>query len=133
LIFVLLCLTVNRKSEIIVNIKDSDDSRFLPHDLFIQGNLMNSLKRLHKQISALYDAEFEARDVEFAIAKLGGAKERAVWSVYQKIGDVLRADLARSSLSKGFDERMSARLATEPSALPPSNGVRRKRQSETIH
>lgn len=94
---------------------------------------MNNLKRLHKQISVLYDAEFEARDVEFAVAKLGGAEERAVWSVYQKIGDVLRADRAGSDLSKGFDARMSARLAAEPSALPPSNGVRRKRESETLH
>ena len=59
---------------------------------------MNNLKRFHKQISALYDAEFEACDVEYAVAKLGGAEERAVWSVYQKIGDVLRADQAGSNL-----------------------------------
>ena len=94
---------------------------------------MNSLKRLHKQISALYDAEFEARDIEFAIAKLGGAEERAVWSVYHKIGEILRTDLAGSNLSKGFEVRMSARLAAEPSALSSSNGMRRKINSETIH
>ena len=94
---------------------------------------MNYLKRLHKQISALYDAEFEARDLEFAVAKLGGAEGRAVWSVYKKIGDVLRADLTGSNFSNGFAARMSARLAAEPSALPPSNGMRRKRASETLH
>ena len=88
---------------------------------------MNNLKRFHKHISALYDGEFAASEVELVFAKLGGAEERATWSVYQKIGDVLRADRSGFDLSENFNSRMSVLLAAEPSVVrAPSSSMGRK-------
>jgi sigma-E factor negative regulatory protein RseA len=77
------------------------------------GILMDTHKKIREHISALSDGELSASDLELAFAALRAADGEQAWNTYHRIGDVLRAQ-ATPDLSDGFNERLAARLATEP-------------------
>lgn len=76
--------------------------------------LMDTQKKIREHISALSDGELAASDLELAFAALRAADGEQAWSTYHRIGDVLRAQAA-PELSDGFNARLAARLAGEPS------------------
>jgi sigma-E factor negative regulatory protein RseA len=75
--------------------------------------LMDTNKKIREHISALSDGELSASDLELAFAALRSDDGQHAWEVYHRIGDVMRAQ-ASPDLSPGFAERLSARLAAEP-------------------
>lgn len=74
---------------------------------------MDTLKRLHENISALVDGELADSELELALAALDSAEGRAAWQVYHLIGDSLRAESPAVGLNDGFALRLAARLASE--------------------
>jgi sigma-E factor negative regulatory protein RseA len=74
---------------------------------------MDIHKKIREHISALGDGELSTSDLELALAALRGADGEQTWSVYHRIGDVLRAQ-ASPDLTGDFNERLSARLMAEP-------------------
>lgn len=79
---------------------------------------MDTLKRLHENISALADGELADSERELAFAALGGGEGQAAWRSYHLVGDVLRAEAAGAVLSDQFATRLAARLAQEPAYVP---------------
>lgn len=79
---------------------------------------MDTLKRLHENISALADGELPDCEAELTLAALAGADGEAAWRAYHLVGDVLRADASGAELSEGFNARLTARLAAEPAPRP---------------
>ena len=77
---------------------------------------MDTHKKNREHISALGDGALAASDLELAFAALRTADGAQAWSSYHCIGDVLRAH-ATPELSDRFNERLTARLAAEPSQL----------------
>lgn len=74
---------------------------------------MDTLKRLHENISALADGELADSERELAFAALDSAEGRAAWRAYHLIGDVLRSE-ACDALSPGAAAALAERLAAEP-------------------
>jgi sigma-E factor negative regulatory protein RseA len=75
---------------------------------------MDTHKKIREHISALSDGELATSDLELAFAALRAADGEQAWNTYHRIGDVLRAQ-ATADLSDGFNARLAARLAGEPS------------------
>ena len=80
----------------------------------MNGDAMDTQKRLHENISALADGELATSEIELAFAALGSADGQAAWDVYHRIGHTLRSDSCGSELSGGFRARLAQRLALEP-------------------
>ena len=74
---------------------------------------MDTHKKIREHISALSDGELSAADLELALAALQSADGQQAWTVYHRIGDVLRAR-ATPELSDDFNARLAARLLAEP-------------------
>jgi len=74
---------------------------------------MDTLKRLHENISALVDGELADSELELALAALDSAEGRAAWQAYHLIGDSLRGQPSAAGLDDGFALRLAARLAAE--------------------
>ena len=79
---------------------------------------MDTLKRLHENISALADGELADSERELAFAALDSAAGRAAWHAYHLTGGVLRAGADAVVLSEGFSSRLAARIAAEPALAP---------------
>lgn len=75
---------------------------------------MDTLKRLHENISALKDGELSDGELELALAALDSTEGRAAWQAYQLIGDSLREQAAGAVPGEAFSARLAARLAAEP-------------------
>jgi sigma-E factor negative regulatory protein RseA len=75
---------------------------------------MDTLKRLHENISALADGELADSERELAFAALDSEEGRAAWRAYHLIGDVLRAE-PHGGLSPHSTAALAERLAAEPS------------------
>jgi sigma-E factor negative regulatory protein RseA len=74
---------------------------------------MDANKKNREFISALSDGQLPDIDCELAMAALDGQDGRDAWTLYHRIGDILRAE-PTPDLSPGFSERLAARLAAEP-------------------
>lgn len=96
----------------------------------MMGNTMGSVSSQTQadsraeRVSALIDNQ-SVEEVDQFMFELG-AEDRATWSAYHLVGDVLRSDdLAQGAAqSDGFMARFSARLADEPHLLAPAPAVR---------
>ncbi len=76
------------------------------------------------RISALMDGELDEGQAKQEFARLrqqGELRER--WDTFHLIGDALRGECL---LSAGFTQRLSERLAHEPTVLAPRRGMVRK-------
>lgn len=72
---------------------------------------------MNADISALVDGELEDAAAQGPLQALGGQEEaRETWRRYHLIGDAMRGTPA---LSPGFQARLGARLAAEPTVLAP--------------
>ncbi len=70
-----------------------------------------------EKISALIDGELEEREAQQQFARLKQDHELAhSWATFHLIGDAMRGERA---LSQGFGERLTLRLAGEPTVLAP--------------
>ena len=70
-----------------------------------------------EKISALIDGELERREAQQQFARLKQDHELAhCWATFHLIGDAMRGE---GSLSQGFGERLTQRLAGEPTVLAP--------------
>jgi sigma-E factor negative regulatory protein RseA len=74
---------------------------------------MDTMKRLHENISALADGELADSERELTFAALNTSEGQAAWRAYHLTGDVLRAG-ASPQLSDAFRAGLAARLAAEP-------------------
>lgn len=81
---------------------------------------MDTNKKNRELISSLMDDAVPDGDLELAMAALGNPEGEAAWTVYHRIGDILRAD-AVPALSPEFAARLAVRLAEEP--LPARCGA----------
>jgi sigma-E factor negative regulatory protein RseA len=76
---------------------------------------------MKETVSALYDGELDATDMDRMCARLKDEPElRAAWDTYSLIGDALRGN-AGGSLPVAFSEQLAAEptvLAPRPSVLP---------------
>lgn len=81
---------------------------------------MDTLKRLHENISALVDGQLADSELELALAALDSAEGRAAWQAYHLIGDVLRAQPSAAGFDDGFALRLAARLAAEAAPRAPA-------------
>jgi sigma-E factor negative regulatory protein RseA len=76
------------------------------------------------KISALMDGELLPRLALVQLARLKAEQELArCWQTFHVIGDALRGDQA---LSHRFDQRLTARLAEEPTVLAPQRGTAKR-------
>ena len=91
---------------------------------------MDTHKKIREHISSLSDGELSAADLELAFAALQSADGQQTWNTYHHIGDVLRAQ-ATPDLSRGFAERLAARLDIEPPPVRRIRAVDEKRVSDT--
>ena len=69
-----------------------------------------------EEISRLMDGELDDELMDVVAAQLRRPEGVAAWSCYHVIGDTLRGN---PPLSPGFTQRLSARLAAEPTVLAP--------------
>ena len=70
-----------------------------------------------EKISALIDGELEGREAQQQVTRLKQDHELAqCWATFHLIGDAMRGE---RSLSQGFGERLTLRLAGEPTVLAP--------------
>jgi len=77
-----------------------------------------------EKISALIDGELEGREAQQQFARLKQHHELAhCWATFHLIGDAMRGEL---SLSQGFGERLTLRLAGEPTVLAPRTVASRR-------
>ncbi|NEX62762.1 sigma-E factor negative regulatory protein [Noviherbaspirillum galbum] len=81
---------------------------------------MNTIDISREQLSALADGECSDAQLDVALAALRQGDRKADWDLYHHIGDVLRSDDMDMPLSKGFAERMAARLEAEPVLIAPA-------------
>ncbi len=84
---------------------------------------MNDKHTQLEQISALMDAEVSDQELDAVLAQLADAEGQADWAVYQQIGDLLRSDDLAYEFSADFNQRLSQRLAEEPTILAPKARV----------
>ena len=82
---------------------------------------MDTNKKIRETISAFADSELPEADFELALAALREADGRDTWSLYHRIGDVLRAEPSAPDLSPGFAACLAAKLDAEP--LPLRRGA----------
>jgi sigma-E factor negative regulatory protein RseA len=76
------------------------------------------------KISALMDGELDERQAREQLARLKAEQDLArCWQTFHLIGDALRGDQA---LSHRFDQRLTARLAEEPTVLAPRRSTARR-------
>lgn len=76
---------------------------------------MDTLKRLHENISALADGELADSERELAFAALDSEEGKAAWRAYHLIGDVLRSEADGAlDLGSAASAALAARLAEEP-------------------
>lgn len=76
---------------------------------------MDTLKRLHENISALADGELADSERELAFAALDSEEGKAAWRAYHLIGDVLRSEADGAlDLGPAASAALAARLAEEP-------------------
>ena len=72
---------------------------------------------MNSEISALVDGELEDGAARGPLQAVGGGEEaRETWRRYHLIGDAMRGT---PMLSAGFQERLHARLAAEPTVVAP--------------
>lgn len=92
---------------------------------------MDTDKKIREHISTLCDGALAPADLELALAALQTADGQQAWTVYHRIGDVLRAQ-ATPDLSSAFGERLAARLTAEPAPLrrAPRQGASDKRRAD---
>jgi sigma-E factor negative regulatory protein RseA len=77
-----------------------------------------------EKISALIDGELEGREAQQQFARLKQHHELAhCWATFHLIGDAMRGE---RSLSQGFGERLTLRLAGEPTVLAPRTVASRR-------
>jgi len=70
-----------------------------------------------EKISALIDGELEEREARQQFGRLKQDEELAqCWAAFHLIGDAMRGE---NPLSQGFGERLTERLAREPTVLAP--------------
>mgnify|MGYP001293432817 CR=1 FL=1 len=70
-----------------------------------------------EKISALIDGELEGREAQQQLARLKQDADLAQsWATFHLIGDAMRGE---RPLSQGFGERLTLRLADEPTVLAP--------------
>ena len=69
-----------------------------------------------EHISALLDGELKPRDFELVDAELQSEDGQRAWNTYHRIRDVLKQKEA-PELSSTFNEKLVARLASEPAWL----------------
>jgi sigma-E factor negative regulatory protein RseA len=82
---------------------------------------MDTNKKIRETISAFADSELPEADQELALAALREADGRDTWSLYHRIGDILRAEPGAADLSPGFEACLAAKLDAEP--LPLRRGA----------
>lgn len=69
------------------------------------------------KISALMDGELDGHEAQQQLARLKQDKDLAeCWHAFHVVGDAMRGEQA---LSRGFDRRLAAQLAGEPTILAP--------------
>ena len=78
---------------------------------------MMDTKTVNQQISAFADGELDCVQHAHLLDALRTPAARAAWNTYHEIGDVVRSSDAAIAFSPGFEARMAARLAVEPSHL----------------
>jgi sigma-E factor negative regulatory protein RseA len=77
-----------------------------------------------ERISSLMDGELDAHQAGQELTRLKNDPEaKASWEAYHLIGDAMRGD---RGLSPQFSERLTARLAAEPTVLAPRRGPARR-------
>lgn len=73
------------------------------------------------KISALMDGELDGREAQRQFARLKQDDSLAeAWRTFHRIGDAMRGEPA---LSQGFEQRLAARLASEPTVLAPHRSM----------
>jgi len=73
------------------------------------------------KISALMDGELDGQQAQQQIARIRQEQELAeCWHTFHLVGDALRGN---PSLSRDFGQRLSARLAAEPTVLAPQRSM----------
>lgn len=79
----------------------------------------------NEEISALADGELSTARQTALLQELALAESRHAWDMYHLIGDVVRSDDMATNCSVGCMEKLSARLALEPtySLLVPISGT----------
>lgn len=76
-----------------------------------------------EKLSAYMDGEAEHFEEQQMLAQLDrDAESQETWETYHLIGDAMRGEPA---LQAGFTQRLSARLAAEPTVLAPRRGWNR--------
>ena len=77
-----------------------------------------------EKISMLMDGELDERDAQGQFQRLKDDPELLRgWHAYHLVGDALRGE---RPLSAGFNERLAARMASEPTVLAPRRGPTRR-------
>jgi sigma-E factor negative regulatory protein RseA len=84
-----------------------------------------------EKLSALMDGELEGGEAAREIARLKQHADRGAWDAYHVIGEVMRGERSRLVLSANFSERLSQRLALEPTVLAPIQHARAPRTAQT--
>ena len=90
---------------------------------------MNTKSLAQERISIFADGETSEEQLEIALADLRGEDGKATWELYHTIGDILRSDEVKASLSAGFATSLAARLAAEPVLIAPQIAVNGRRAS----
>jgi len=73
-----------------------------------------------ESVSTLMDGELDTDEAAREIARFKeDPARRDSWIAYHAIGDALRGEHVRTSLSPDFSKRLSERLALEPTVLAP--------------
>jgi sigma-E factor negative regulatory protein RseA len=76
------------------------------------------------KISALMDGELDEHQAREHLARLKHDRELlSCWHTYHLIGDAMRGERA---LSQAFEERLTARLAGEPTVLAPRRSTAKR-------
>jgi sigma-E factor negative regulatory protein RseA len=82
-----------------------------------------------EKISALMDGELDAHEGRGQIARLKEDPALAgTWNTFHLIGDAMRGE---RPLSAGFNERLAARIASEPTVLAPQRSANPSRRPFT--
>lgn len=75
-----------------------------------------------EKISALMDGELDGLEAKGQLTRLKEDKELVRhWHTYHLVGDALRGE---RPLSAGFNERLAARMAAEPTVLAPRRSMK---------
>ncbi|MBY0574951.1 MAG: sigma-E factor negative regulatory protein [Undibacterium sp.] len=83
---------------------------------------MNVKINQHEDLSSMADGELTDAQMDALLGNLKHGESGALrtsWDLYHQIGDILRSDDLDVPLSHQFSQKISARLAQEPSILAP--------------